>query len=132
MSPTMLVNRFSKSAQPDSLKSRASLDLDAASRIFPRKSSELISVRPMPSTSNSGFMQPAHDRLYKLGISFRLVRSPDAPKITRIQESPVGNGSWLSFSRGLASTMVDIHVLPISQRSYLDAAASMMESKLGQ
>src|SRR6266576_3687221 len=108
MSPTMYWNRAAKSFHPDSLKSRVSFDLAAASPLFLRNSSELIGVRPIPRTSNCGFMQPSHARLYRPGISFRFVRSPEAPKIIRTHESPVGSGSCDNFSRGLAWIMVDM------------------------
>src|ERR1700681_5042817 len=81
-----------------------------ASPFFLRNSSELIGVRPTPRTSNCGFMQPSHARLYRPGISFRFVRSPEAPKIIRTHESPVGCGSCDNFSRGLAWIMADIIV----------------------
>src|SRR5580658_2614950 len=110
MSPTMYCSRASKSFHPDSLKSRVSFDLAAASPLFLRNSSELIGVRPIPRTSNCGFMQPSHARLYRPGISLRFVRSPEAPKIIRTHESPVGIGSCDNFSRGLAWMMADIIV----------------------
>src|SRR5260370_33868301 len=53
-------------------------------------------------------MQPSHARLYRPGISFRFGRSPEAPKITRTHESPVGSGSCDNFSRGLAWIIADI------------------------
>src|SRR6267154_5346274 len=116
MSPTMYCRRVSKSFHPDSLKSRVSFDLAAASPVFLRNSSEPIGVRPMPRTSNSGFMHPSHARLYRPGISFRLVRSPEAPKITRTHESPVGSRSCDNFSRGLAWIIADINLLSVLYR----------------
>src|ERR1700733_6048634 len=113
MSPTMYWSRCSKSSHPDSLKSRVSFDLAAASPFFLRNSSELIGVRPIPRTSNCGFMQPSHARLYRPGISFRFVRSPEAPKIIRTHESPVGIGSCGNFSRGLAWIIADISFLSL-------------------
>src|SRR5271156_3701558 len=113
MSPTMYCSRASKSSHPDSLKSRVSFDLAAASPLFLRNSSELIGVRPIPRTSNCGFMQPSHARLYRPGTSFRLVRSPEAPKMTRTHESPVGSGSCDNFSTGLAWIVADINVLSL-------------------
>src|SRR5271163_829774 len=113
MSPTMYCSRASKSFHPDSLKSRVSFDLAAASPLFLRNSSELIGVRPIPRTSNCGFMQPSHARLYRPGISFRFVRSPEAPKMTRTHESPVGRGSCDNFSRGLAWIIADISFLSL-------------------
>src|SRR3984957_19018485 len=113
MSPTMYCSRASKSFHPDSLKSRVSFDLAAASPLFLRNSSELIEVRPIPRTSNCGFMQPSHARLYRPGISFRFVRSPEAPKTIRTHESPVGIGSCDNFSRGLALIIADIRFLSL-------------------
>src|SRR5580658_8164417 len=113
MSPTMYCSRVSKSFHPDSLKSRVSFDLTAAALLFLRNSSELIGVRPIPRTSNCGFMQPSHARLYRPGISFRFVRSPEAPKIIRTHESPVGIGSCDNFSRGLAWIIADISFLSL-------------------
>src|SRR6267154_624102 len=123
MSPTMYCRRVSKSFHPDSLKSRVSFDLAAASPLFLRNSSELIGVRPIPRTSNCGFMQPSQARLYRPGISFRFVRSPEAPKIIRTHESPVGSGSCDNFSRGLAWIMADINLLSrcFQYRFFLDA-----------
>src|SRR4029077_3280170 len=43
--------------------------------------------------------------------NFRFVRSPEAPKITKTHESPVGSGSCDNFSRGLAWIMADINLL---------------------
>src|SRR5712664_3371198 len=111
MSPTMYWSRCSKPSHPDSLKSRVSFDLAAASPFFLRNSSELMGVRPIPRTSNCGFMQPSHARLYRPGVRFRFVRSPEAPKIIRTQESPVGSGSCDNFSRGVAWITVDINLL---------------------
>src|SRR5580700_1889009 len=123
MSPAMYCSRCSKSFHPDSLKSRVSFDLAAASPFFLRNSSELIGVRPTPRTSNCGFMQPSHARLYRPGISFRFVRSPEAPKIIRTHESPVGSGSCDNFSKGLAWIIADISVL------FIDALDMDFESK---
>src|SRR5258708_692816 len=58
-------------------------------------------------------MQPSQARLYRPGISFRFVRSPEAPKITRTHESAVGSGSCDKFSRGLAWIIADINLLSI-------------------
>src|SRR3984885_760390 len=113
MSPTMYWSRASKSFHPDSLKSRVSFDLAAASPLFLRNSSELVRVRPIRRASNCGFMQPSHARLYRPGISFRFVRSPEAPKIIRTHESPVGSGSCDNFSRGLAWIIADIIFMSI-------------------
>src|ERR1700733_11172316 len=52
-------------------------------------------------------MQPAQARLYRPGINLRRVRSPDAPKMTNRQESPVGSGSSENFSSGLTSMTAD-------------------------
>src|SRR5277367_4090075 len=118
MSPTMYCSRASKSFHPDSLKSRVSFDLAAASPLFLRNSSELIGVRPIPRTSNCGFMQPSHARLYRPGTSFRFVRSPEAPKIIRTHESPVGSRSCDNFSRGLAWIIADISFLSLLMPRY--------------
>src|SRR6202050_4479921 len=123
MSPTMYCSRASKSFHPDSPKSRVSFDWTAASPLFLRNSSELIGVRPIPRTSNCGFMQPSHARLYRPGISFRFVRSPEAPKMTRTHESPVGRGSCDNFSMGLAWIIADISVL------FIDCLDMDFESK---
>src|ERR1700723_2702504 len=123
MSPTIYCKRGSKSFHPDSLKSRVSFDSAAASPLFLRNSSELIGVRPIPRTSNCGFMQPSHARLYRPGISFLFVRSPEAPKMTRTHESPVGSGSCDNFSKGLAWIIADISVL------FIDALDMDFESK---
>src|SRR5216684_5651922 len=58
-------------------------------------------------------MQPSHARLYRPGISLRFVRSPEAPKITRTHESPVGSGSCENFSSGPAWIIADINPLCI-------------------
>src|ERR1700689_595567 len=108
MSPTMYCSRVSKSFHPDSLKSRVSFDLAAASPLFLRNSSELIGVRPIPRPSNCGFMQPSHVGLYRPGITFRFVIAPKAPKRIMTHEPPVGIGSGDNFSRGLAWIIADI------------------------
>jgi hypothetical protein len=42
-------------------------------------------VRDIPNTLISGARRPSRSRLCKAGINLRLVKSPDAPKITRLQ-----------------------------------------------
>ncbi len=74
---------------------------------------KIAGVRPIPITSNCGFIQPSHARLYRPGISFRFVRSPEAPKRIRTQESPVGIGSCDNFSRGLPWIIADISFLSL-------------------
>ena len=52
-----------------------------------RNSSSVISLRPEPSTAKLSDNKPSQARLYKAGTSKRLVKSPDAPKITITQGS---------------------------------------------
>src|SRR4051812_9035960 len=47
------------------------------------KLSSVMSVRAIPTTANSGGSRSRHARLASAGMSLRLVRSPDAPKITK-------------------------------------------------
>src|SRR3984957_3855009 len=56
-------------------------------------------------------------------MSFLFVRSPEAPKMTRTHESPVGSGSCDNFSKGLAWIIADISVL------FIDALGMDFESK---
>src|ERR1700675_1026395 len=60
--------------------------------------------------AESAAIAPDAELLYRPGISFRFVRSPEAPKIIRTHESPVGIGSCDNFSRGLAWILADIIV----------------------
>src|SRR6516165_9106134 len=47
-----------------------------------RKASPLKSSRAVPTTAKAGGSRPSRWRLYRAGISRRLVRSPEAPKMT--------------------------------------------------
>src|SRR5580692_1187684 len=44
-------------------------------------------------------------------MSFRFVKSPEAPKMTRTHESPVGSGSCDNLSTGLTWIIADINLL---------------------
>src|SRR5258708_14469888 len=60
--------------------------------IFGLNSSSLIGERLMPTTANLSERKLAAARLYSAGISLRLARSPEAPKITRTH----GGAGWRS------------------------------------
>src|ERR1700688_2158234 len=60
--------------------------------IFCRNSSSLIGERLTPTTANSSGRKLAAARLYSAGMSLRLARSPEAPKIT----SAHGGAGWRS------------------------------------
>src|SRR5205807_2391694 len=61
-------------------------------RIWPdmrsRKLSVVSSSMASPMMANWGGNSPSHVKLYRAGINRRLVRSPDAPKMTMMQGSP--------------------------------------------
>lgn len=51
--------------------------------------SVVISLRAMPTTRISGPRWPLQKRLHNEGVSLRLVRSPDAPKVTMVVVCPL-------------------------------------------
>src|SRR6266567_628042 len=96
MSPDMYSRRDSNSCHLSSLNLRASFDPAVDSFICARNSSVLIGVRDTPSTwKGCELKHPTHARSYNAGISFRFVRSPDAPKITSRQASAFGSAGTL-------------------------------------
>src|SRR4029453_1952565 len=55
---------------------------------FSRKLSLVIGRRAEPTTANWRDRRSSFAKLYRAGMSLRLVKSPDAPKITITQGSP--------------------------------------------
>src|SRR5215203_4207364 len=60
-----------------------------ASNISSRKISLFLSRLAKPTQAKWAGSWPSRAKLYKAGTSFRAVKSPVAPKITRIQDSGI-------------------------------------------
>src|SRR5205814_1403060 len=98
---------LAKSCHFSSLKSRASLDCEAASRSSATNCSLLNGLRPSARISNwTDDKHPMHARSKSAGISLRRVRSPVPPKITSVHLSALGNDGVERCSTGVASTIV--------------------------
>src|SRR5664279_2265984 len=90
-----------------------------------RNCSSVNGVRPTPSTSNVGLVQPIHARSYRAGISFRFVRSPVPPKIINRHEPALGSEDCTTLNASVcvailtSSLLVDVLPwLPIRPNRY--------------
>jgi hypothetical protein len=63
-----------------------------------RNSSSATSPRAFATIANRSVRSPLVARLIKAGTSLRLVRSPDAPKITMTHGSAGRGGGWTAAS----------------------------------
>src|SRR5215510_11108688 len=99
--------RLAKSCHFSSLKSRASLDCDAAWCNSSKNCSLLSGLRPSARISKgTDEKHPMHARSKSAGISLRRVRSPVPPKITSVHLSALGKDGEETGWRGVASTIV--------------------------
>src|SRR5581483_5832614 len=70
--------------------------------------------RALAITEKCDDSRPPCSRFSSAGISLRLVRSPDAPKITITHGSAGGGGACDGASVGAGTVMVDIHELQVA------------------
>src|ERR1035437_10127316 len=121
--------------RPTKLSSFGSLASTAPNSIMPLRMSAANSPpsgrRATPTMANFSGNSPACSRWKSAGISLRLVRSPEAPNITRVPASGIVSLPWGTWERSSGRTLICIVVMPGSPPAPFKRHADSLQPTAG-